>query len=177
MITSVLVREPAGDRSMQLPLLIGSMSHCDIRVPGFVDDESVRLFAEGAAIYLEALTPTTALIDGQKLEQGAIRTVQTDSVLAIGDTRAVFSQETGSIALSIRHLEGNRTIAPLRSTSSVFDDHDQQDVPIKVTVASSAGMEMSSRVSMRSTRWATPPRRLARALPMAMCAMASGRHR
>ena len=139
MITSVLVREPAGDRSMQLPLLIGSMSHCDIRVPGFVDDESVRLFAEGEAIYLEALTPTTALIDGQKLEQGAIRTVQTDSVLAIGDTRAVFSQETGSIALSIRHLEGNRTIAPLRSTSSVFDDHDQQDVPIKVTVASSAG--------------------------------------
>ena len=53
MITSVLVHEPAGNRSMQLPLLIGSTSDCEIRVPGFGDDERVRLFAEGEAVYLD----------------------------------------------------------------------------------------------------------------------------
>ncbi len=138
MITSVLVHEPAGNRSMQLPLLIGSTSDCEIRVPGFGDDERVRLFAEGEAVYLETLTPTTLLIDGQNLEKGAIRVVQTGSVLVVGDTRIVFSYDTGSLSLSIRHLEGNQTIAPLRSTSSVFDDQDQQDVPIRVTAVSSA---------------------------------------
>jgi formylglycine-generating enzyme required for sulfatase activity len=154
-ITSVLVREPAGDRSMQLPLLIGSTSDCEIRVPGFIDDESVRLFAEGEAIYLEAVTPTTALIDGQKLEQGAIRAVQADSVFVVGDTRVVFYQETSALALSIRHLEGNRTIAPLRSTTSVFDDQDQQDVPIKVTAVSSTGKSehRAESDSLRSRSW------------------------
>jgi formylglycine-generating enzyme required for sulfatase activity len=154
-ITSVLVREPAGDRSMQLPLLIGSTSDCEIRVPGFIDDENVRLFAEGEAIYLEAVTPTTALIDGQKLEQGAIRAVQADSVFVVGDTRVVFYQETSALALSIRHLEGNRTIAPLRSTTSVFDDQDQQDVPIKVTAVSSTGKSehRAESDSLRSRSW------------------------
>lgn len=138
MITQVVIREPAGDRSMLLPLMIGSTSDCDVRMPGFTDGETLRLFTEGEAVYIEAVTPTTVTIDGQTLEQGVARAVQAGSVLAIDDTRARFSHEDGSLLLTIRHLEGNRTIAPLRSTSSVFDDQDQQDVPIRVAVVSSA---------------------------------------
>lgn len=138
MITAVLLREPAGDRTMTLPLLLGSTSGCDVQAPGFAEGEIVRLFAEGGATYIEAATPTTAMLDGQPLEQGVARAVQTGSVVVIGDTRVVFSQEAGSPVLSVRHLEGNRTIAPLRTTSSALEDQDQQDVPIKVAVVSSA---------------------------------------
>ena len=149
MITAVLVHEPAGDRSMQLPLLIGSSSNCDIRAPDFAEGESVRLFAEGEAVYLEAVTPTTSLIDGQTLVQGAICAVKAGSVLAVGDTRLVFSQETDVLSLSIRHLQGNRTIAPLRSTPSLVDERDQQDVPIHLAVVST---EAASSIPVATTR-------------------------
>ena len=153
MIATVLVHEPAGDRSIQLPLLIGSSSSCDIRAPGFVEGESVRLFAEGGAVYLEAVTPSTLLIDGQTLAQGAIRAVQTGSVLAVGDTRIVFSQETDVPSLSIRHLQGNRTIAPLRSTLSLIDEQDQQDIPINVSaVSTEAASSTPVATSSRSLR-------------------------
>ena len=138
MIPTVVLREPAGDRTMALPLLIGSTSGCDVQAPGFAEGEIVRIFVEGGATYIEAATPTTAILDGQHLEQGVARAVQTGSVLVIGDTRVAFSQEAGSPVLSVRHLEGNRTIAPLRATSSVSQDQDQQDVPIKVAAVSSA---------------------------------------
>ena len=154
MITAVLVHEPAGDRSMQLPLLIGSSSTCDIRAPDFAEGESVRLFAEGEAVYLEAVTPSTLLIDGQTLAQSAIRAVQAGSVLAVGDTRIVFSQETGVLSLSIHHLQGNRTIAPLRSTPSLVDERDHQDVPIHLAVVST---EAASSTPVATTRRSLRP--------------------
>ncbi len=132
MITEVVLHEPAGDRSLSLPLLIGSSSQCHIRAPGFAQDEVLRLFCEGDSIYLEAITPSAALIDGQMLERHVSRAVNAGSVLVAGDTRIVFSYESGLLSLSIRHIEGNQTVVPLRSTSSISDNEDQRDVPIKV---------------------------------------------
>jgi formylglycine-generating enzyme required for sulfatase activity len=131
-ITEVVLHEPGGDRSLSLPLLIGSSSQCDIRVPGFSQDEALRLFSEGESIYLEAITSSAASIDGQPFESGGSRTVNAGSVLVAGDTRIVFGYEDRFLSLSIRHLEGNETVVPLRPASNFSDNDDQRDVHIRV---------------------------------------------
>ena len=132
MIAEARVHEPAGDRSLALPLLMGSTSQCDIVAPGFASDEVLRLFGEGDALYLEAVTSGTALLDGQRIERHSSHAIQPDSVLVAGDTHIVFSYEAGLLSLSVRHLEGNQTVVPLRTASIFSDQDDQRDIRIQV---------------------------------------------
>jgi len=136
LITHVFIQEPGGNRELQLPLLIGSASHCDIRTPNFAADESLKLFSEGDLVCIESSTPIVARIDGELIEPGVVRTVREGAVLVLGETRITFSYQGNRLLLSIQHLEGNRTIAPLQAAVVTSHDEDQRDIAINIAAQS-----------------------------------------
>lgn len=132
MITQVLLQEPGGSRELCLPLVIGAASHCDIRTPDFSEGPDLRLFSDGNVVCIESSGSIPALLDGQPIEPGVVRTVRDGAVLVIGETRITFSYQENRLRVAIWHLEGNQTIAPLKPASVMTRDEDQCDVTIKL---------------------------------------------
>lgn len=115
-ISSLTLREPAGERQIFLPCRIGSTPGDDVLVPGLAA-AAEGMTAGGVLLHQHdgefGVTPaagTVAMLNGAALATGVFAPLQDGDVVALGTARLRLQ---GSTLLEIRHLIGNDTLAPI----------------------------------------------------------------
>ena len=129
---SIRLREPAGERRLDAPLVIGGADDDLVRVPGAADADALRLEWRGDGwIALPARGASAALlVNGERLAAGGHELREGD-VFAVGAARVVALRlEPASLELDVRHLVGNDTIAPLGAARARADADEGADAEI-----------------------------------------------
>ncbi len=129
---SIRLREPAGERRLDAPLVIGGADDDLVRVPGAADADALRLEWRGDGwIALPARGASAALlVNGERLATGGHELREGD-VFAVGAARVVALRlEPASLELDVRHLVGNDTIAPLGAARARADADEGADAEI-----------------------------------------------
>ena len=129
---SIRLREPAGERRLDAPLVIGGADDDLVRVPGAGGADALRLEWRGDGwIALPARGACAALlVNGERLAEGGHELREGD-VYAVGAARVVALRlEPAALELDVRHLVGNDTIAPLAAARARADADEAADVEI-----------------------------------------------
>lgn len=162
------LREPAGERELRLPARVGSDPADDVRVPGAAPDEALQLEWRDGAVWASAARGQSLRLNGEPL--GAVpRELRRGDVVAIGTARLRLGSGAGAadgggpLALDLRHLVGNDTLAPLGAARvrAADDDADDADI-VAASIESPAAQPprsadpgiMAVAASRRRTLWA-----------------------
>jgi len=142
---TIFVREPIGDRELNLPLSIGSDDTATLRVPDLESGNRLELFVENEKLCVRRYGEQMILLDGVELVAGSAFVIHEGGTIVMGATILRLEQES-SVArvLSVRHLEGNLTIAPLRSDSGVAITEGDRDLRIDPVQPASVATAESS---------------------------------
>ena len=125
----VHVDEPAGTRRLAAPLGIGGPG-ARVIVPGAADGEQLRLESAGGLWAVRPLSAGRTRINAELLGSAA-RELRAGDVLVAGDAQLlVVAVSPAELQLTVRHLAGNETVAPLRPPPSVSEQDDDSDVDI-----------------------------------------------
>lgn len=132
---SMQVREPAGERELGLPCAFGGSSADLLRIPG-VGDVTIGVFeqldgafgvrlidgASGDAITSSGSSPGRARLNGRSLSAGEFHELVAGDVLSVGE--ALIVVDGAGLSIDVRHLQGNDTLPPLRTTVEECDEDD-----------------------------------------------------
>ena len=132
---SMQVREPAGERELGLPCAFGGSSADLLRIPG-VGDVTIGVFeqldgafgvrlidgAPGDAITSSGSAPGRARLNGRSLAAGEFHELVAGDVLSVGE--ALIVVDGAGLSIDVRHLQGNDTLPPLRTTVEECDEDD-----------------------------------------------------
>jgi formylglycine-generating enzyme required for sulfatase activity len=160
--TTLRIREPAGERSVALPLRIGA-SEAGLLLPGVAAGAQLQIGYEDSQWRVTPLEHAQALLDGQPLR--GTQELRSGDVVGFGDAQLRFGDDgngTGAV-LDVQHLAGNATIAPLDVAPVNIAETSDEEVEIRaaglpvVRVGSSDGDAAAS----ASAAAAAPRRRLA----------------
>ncbi|MFO1456986.1 MAG: SUMF1/EgtB/PvdO family nonheme iron enzyme [Steroidobacteraceae bacterium] len=121
---SIRLREPAGERRVESPLLIGGDARCAVRVPGVAPGEALRLEwrGDGWLAFVEHADPPAAavpplLVNAEPLD-AAGHELRAGDVFEVGEARVIVAGlEPATLELEVRHLAGNDTVAPLNASA------------------------------------------------------------
>lgn len=114
----IVIREPAGERTLSLPLRVGAVVGDDIVLPGLAPGEALELCIRDGEFGVMPLGSAVAL-NGRALSAGIFETLRGGDVLAFGNARLIAGvpgTADASLALEVRHLAGNETIWPVDAT-------------------------------------------------------------
>ncbi len=125
----VHVDEPAGARRLAAPIGIGGPG-ARVIVPGAAAGEQLRLEFDGGLWLALPLSEGRTRINAELLGSAA-RELRAGDVLSAGDAQLlVASISPAELHLTVRHLAGNETVAPLRPPPSRTEQDDDRDVDI-----------------------------------------------
>ena len=123
----ILVREPAGDRSLELPLTIGGAG-TRVVIPDVAEREFLRIELRAGQFFLVAAATSGATVNAEVVAHGGERALRSGDVLGLATTRMLLRQAAGEAAeLELRHLVGNQTAAPLAAADAEPDGADSDD--------------------------------------------------
>ncbi len=129
---SIRLREPAGERRLDPPLVIGGADDDRVRVPVSGPDDALRLEWRGDGWLAQPARGASAalLVNGERLS-AAGHELRVGDVFAVGEARVVARRlEPTSLELDVRHLVGNDTVAPLGAARGRADADDAADAEI-----------------------------------------------
>lgn len=116
------VREPAGERDLELPMRIGGNGACDVRVPGSSAVEGVCLELHDDVLRLRVDGDVAIRINGGWMAPGAFREPRAGDVLFVGDARVCFAAVGEILEVQVEHQAGNHTIEPVRAITEPHRD-------------------------------------------------------
>jgi formylglycine-generating enzyme required for sulfatase activity len=126
--TAIAIREPAGERQLALPLLVGA-ADAAILVPGVTAPAQLQISWEDSQWRVTALAGAQALLDGQPLRQS--RELRSGDVIGFGAAQLRFSSADAGARLDVLHLAGNDTIAPLDIAPVSIAETSDEEVEIR----------------------------------------------
>ena len=135
----LLVREPAGTRSMGLPCTLGGGAGDELRIPGGGGSTLAVFDREDGAFGLRSVVGASLLrLNGHLLAPDAFHELAEGDVLSIGDTRIVVDAGGARPSLEVRHLVGNETLPPLRAP--VAEEAAEDAVEAHITAVAAEAM-------------------------------------
>jgi len=154
---SIRLREPAGDRRLDPPLVIGGADDDLVRVPGAGPVDALRLEWRGDGWLAQPARGASAalLVNGERLPAGG-HELRAGDVFEVGAARVVARRlEPAALELDVRHLVGNDTLAPLGSTRARSDADEAADAEIIAAAldlndaGGGAGVDDATRAGLR----------------------------
>jgi formylglycine-generating enzyme required for sulfatase activity len=158
--TTLHIREPAGERSVAVPLRIGA-DEAGVLVPGVAANAWLQLGYEDALWRVTPFGHAQALLNGQPLR--ATQELRNGDVIGFGDAQLRFSEDAAAAALDVQHLAGNATIAPLDVAPVSIAETSDEEVEIRAAglPVVRVGSSDSDVAAAAITAAAAPRRRLA----------------
>ncbi len=129
----IRLREPAGERRLDSPLLVGGADGDLVRVPGAGDHEALRFEWRGDGwVVMPARGDAASLaVNGEALAAGAPHELRVGDVFAVGEARVVATRlEPAALELDVRHLVGNDTMAPIGAARLRADAEKDADAEV-----------------------------------------------
>lgn len=123
------VREPLGERSLELPLTMGGRD-ARLVLPGAGSGTQLTISANGNELQVSPATSGSAQLNGLPLR--APQALRVGDALALGAARILVQlDDAGALALDVHHLTGNDTAPPLTSPTRTTDGDENDDVSVR----------------------------------------------
>lgn len=149
------VAEPGGSRDLALPCRVGGAPHDALRVPDAAGSTLALFERQDGEFGLRTLGGAPLRLGGRVLPADGFRRLAVGDVLAVGGTRIIVDAIDGRPAITVRHLQGNDTLPPLRASTAGEDDGDAADRPVVAAVVGAPAIERAEvgRTRGRPSLW------------------------
>lgn len=122
----IVIFEPLGARELLAPVRLGADETLDVRIP---DNDPSRFltFDQSAGRWVCRATGSGITLNGLLLESDESHSLQDGDVLRLGDSVIRVAMPGDELSLQVEHLEGNLTLAPVvTGTSLQFDEQAEE---------------------------------------------------